>query len=102
MKELQANLVSVRSQEENDLVFSMKSNSSKLWLGGRRACSECEDWIWSDGSDWTWQHWDSSELNNLGGGENCIDMGHHRARDTWNDWGCNNNLPFICQKYKHL
>jgi len=75
----EAHLVSVLSQEENDLVFSLKSNSSKLWLGGTRACSDCSDWRWSDGSEWRWQYWDAAEPNNLSGTENCVYMGHHRA-----------------------
>ena len=112
--------MSVRDQEENDIVFNLKalqekrkSNGQKVWLGGSRA-NTSSPWQWTDGSDWGWQKWDEwddgSEPNNLllegeDNGENCLELYiDHWIEDrttTWNDEQCNFNQPFICEENKN-
>ena len=104
--------MSVRDQEENDIVFNLKRNSVRsVWLGGSRA-SPSSPWQWTDGSDWGWQKWDQGEPNNLQDDENCLEMyvgmdhfppRQHDKLGFWNDHFCDDTdykQPFICEKKK--
>ena len=105
--------MSVRDQEENDIVFNLKalqekrkSNGQTVWLGGSRA-SPSSPWQWTDGSDWGWQKWDQGEPNNLQNVENCLEMLVRWVPDSklgfWNDHFCDRGAykqPFICETYK--
>merc|ERR1712048_830362 len=50
-----AELVSIHSAEENVFVAGL-SSGPKLWLGGKRDCSDC-DLYWTDGTPWDFQTW---------------------------------------------
>ena len=102
--------MSVRDQEENDIVFNLIKDSVRaVWLGGKRR-SLVDQWQWTDGSEWSWQKWDKGEPNNLQGygTENCLEMyiDFQDRGGSWNDNQCENKWPypkhpFICQKYKN-
>ena len=116
--------MSVRDQEENDIVFNLKalqekrkSNGQKVWLGGSRA-SPSSPWQWTDGSDWGWQKWEPTQNEPNGFPDNrdveqhCLQMyfgmdpttdgiGRDDRQGFWNDNICHIKRPFICEKNKN-
>ena len=101
--------MSVRDQEENDIVFNLKTlqenrnSASTVWLGGSRA-NTSSPWQWTDGLDWGWQKWNQGEPNNLmlageDNGENCLEL--YIRTTTWNDEQCDFEQAFICEKNKN-
>ena len=97
-------MVSIRDQAENDFVFETFHNSvGKHWLGGHSTCPGCNDWTWTDGSEYSFTNWASEggEPNNSGGPEDCIEMGRYPSSpDHWNDWGCSNADTVVCERRK--
>ena len=51
-----ADLLSIHSAEENAFVSDLV-NGIQAWLGGRRECRGCKDFLWSDGTTWGYQNW---------------------------------------------
>ena len=52
----QADLASVHSERENQFLAQL-SSGQRTWLGGRRSCSGCEDFVWSDGTSLGFTNW---------------------------------------------
>ena len=52
----QADLVSIHSDQENDFVAQL-TNGHLTWLGGRRSCPGCEDFLWTDGTPMDYTSW---------------------------------------------
>ena len=99
---MQAHLVSIRDQAENDFVFErFHSSVGKHWLGGHSTCPGCDDWTWTDGSQFSFTYWAGPEPNNAGGPEDCIEMGWYASSpDQWNDWSCSNTNTVVCERSK--
>ena len=97
-----AHLVSIRDQAENDFVFErFHSLVGKHWLGGHSTCPGCDDWTWTDGSQFSFTYWAGPEPNNAGGPEDCIEMGWYASSpDQWNDWSCSNTNTVVCERSK--
>lgn len=54
-------------------------------------------WVWLDGVPIGYEHWDSGEPNDGGGGEDCGLIMTTRNRQTeWDDRPCDQGRPFIC------
>jgi len=97
-----ATLTSVRSQEENEYVFSLIDNSA--WVGANDQAEESV-WRWAqdgslveeDGSSYTnWFEGFGGEPNG-GVRENCMELRY--LDGTWNDLSCDNpNLAAVCCK----
>ena len=60
---LQADLASIHSQEENDFLREITGNTN-VWVGGRRSCSGCEDFKWSDETPWDFTAWHRVQPDN--------------------------------------
>ncbi|XP_063405603.1 C-type lectin domain family 4 member K-like [Mytilus trossulus] len=79
----------------------LKNNTAKykknFWLDGTDE-SEEGVWVWAtSGQKFTINDWHSSEPNNYGDAENCLNM--HKNHDyQWNDAGCSQRLSYICKK----
>ena len=58
-----SDLASISSASENDFVSKLVGNSF-VWLGGKRACSNCKDFVWTDGTPMSYTNWKSGEPNN--------------------------------------
>ncbi|XP_014827725.1 PREDICTED: galactose-specific lectin nattectin-like isoform X2 [Poecilia mexicana] len=93
------NLASIHSSEEHTFVSEMVQRatgySRDTWIGGYDAVSE-KTWLWSDGSDLTYQRWYSNQPDNSGGNQHCMEINY--AGDYWNDMPCTSNMPFVCAK----
>ena len=90
-----ANLASVHSQAEANLLAARVASMNHPWIGGVRYQGS---FAWTDGSAPDFENWDMGEPNNWGGAENCA---HIIAwSGNWNDKGCNNDLDYICMTSK--
>ncbi|XP_043086846.1 ladderlectin-like [Puntigrus tetrazona] len=91
-----ANLASVHTEQENDFLLSLlPSSSTRCWIGVQDAVQEGE-WLWSDGTAYTFTNWCPNEPNNLNG-ENCGEI-NWTSKRCWNDAGCTNSMGYICSK----
>ncbi|XP_041372898.1 galactose-specific lectin nattectin-like [Gigantopelta aegis] len=94
-----AYLAEISTPEENDFLAQLvKQNhppEAQIWIGGTDALSEGH-WIWSRSEEtFQYQHWDSGEPSNSGGGEHCATV---RTSGKWNDSPCSEKLHGICVK----
>ncbi|XP_037399662.1 macrophage mannose receptor 1-like [Pygocentrus nattereri] len=93
-REHHTDLVSVRNQTENQLIFNISKNSSnsdRVWIGLFN-----DSWQWSDQSDSSFRYWMSGP-ENYAQGEMCAAV---FEQGYWNNVACNNKLPFICYENK--
>ncbi|XP_058864831.1 macrophage mannose receptor 1-like [Acipenser ruthenus] len=86
-------LVSIKSDSENeDLV--KKAQGKPFWIGLFN-----NPWKWShQGDNYTFHNWNTGEPNNVGGNENCVEIGvrDDPSRGEWHDKDCSLKLPFFC------
>jgi len=88
---LGAELVSIRSNQENEFVKGLvmplvQSNQvNGFWIGGQKSGS---GWKWTDGSQVKNFYWLSSQPNNLGGNQNCLEMWWRNGKLGWADQMC--------------
>ncbi len=98
-------LASIQSQEENDAVWatcvtlrgdntSSTSPDHFFWTGGNDL-GTVGDWLWSDGSAFTFTNWGSGEPNG-GANERCMHLGRY-ANGLWNDAQCSIASRYICE-----
>ena len=98
-----ADLVSVHSHQENRFIaFTLSKRHQRFWIGGQRKSHKSHQWIWSDGSRFGFTKFCHGKPNNIGGNQNCLDIGwtflfERCTRETWDDQPCNHRLPFICK-----
>lgn len=96
-----ANLVSIRSLQENSFVSALIKNFDPLqghtWIGLSDSHKE-QAWMWSDGSRVNFQHWCPGEPNNLHNNENCAQTNFCDLKKSskWNDENCLNAYPSVC------
>uniref|UniRef100_UPI0037E96442 C-type mannose receptor 2-like n=1 Tax=Semicossyphus pulcher TaxID=241346 RepID=UPI0037E96442 len=94
------NLGAVHSVDEYHAVQSLILRSSHAhtpaWIGGTDAHHE-GDWIWSDGSRFTYTDWCRGEPNNAGWSQHCLQMNYGSAK-CWDDVSCSTSLPYVCAK----
>ncbi|XP_067219590.1 ladderlectin-like [Chanodichthys erythropterus] len=94
---LDANLASVHHKPENDFLQSLlPSSSTRSWIGAHDGIKDGQ-WLWSDGSEYDFTNWCSSEPNNSGGPENCLEINFSTNR-CWNDKACSEKFTYICAK----
>ena len=94
-------MVSIHSVKQNDFLADLaKAAEDAVWIGGNRACDNCKDLIWSDGTSWDYNNWWPGEPNNVKGIETKIEMYvmYVPARGKWNDEEEPDLQEFICKK----
>ncbi|XP_036389217.1 ladderlectin-like [Megalops cyprinoides] len=90
---LGGNLASVHSLSEYQ--FLQKLTGDPLsWIGGHDAVEEGQ-WLWSDGSVFSYEKWSYPQPDNYGGDEHCLCCNAGGTKD-WNDCPCSHTLPFVC------
>ncbi|XP_077081601.1 galactose-specific lectin nattectin-like [Siphateles boraxobius] len=94
---LGANLASVSNKPVNDFLRSLlPSPSTRAWIGGHDAVEEGE-WLWSDGTVFSYTNWCSWQPDNYKGAEHCLEINFSSNR-CWNDECCSTSLSYICVK----
>ena len=64
----QANLASIRDAKNNKLLGSF--TAADFWVGG--TTSDDGGWVWIDGSEWSYEHWNEGEPNTSGSSKKCV------------------------------
>ena len=95
-------MVSIHSVKQNDFLADLaKAAEDAVWIGGNRACDNCKDLIWSDGTSWDYSNWYIGEPSDVK--EGYVEMyinrrGHANAKGKWNDLWNDALRGFICKK----
>jgi len=92
-----AHLATINSAAEDNFLrpFASSSGYDGTWIGFNDIAQEGV-WVWESGEPVTYTGWASGEPNDQYGSEDC---GHYYYKSgyLWNDAGCNDNWPFICE-----
>ena len=96
-------LASIHSEEENNFVFNLVSPPVIRWLGGvrDRSASVPMSFVNTDGTPFDFSAWNpgTSEPNDLGGVEDCVQMGHANYMNAnWNDASCSFRRAYVCKR----
>ena len=84
-------MASVPSAEEDKFLTGL---TERHWLGGTEVAVE-GDWVWSDGTAWTFTDWTAGEPNNMGNNEDCLVKNYGGIQ--WNDTPCTRQQKFVCK-----
>ncbi|XP_030635249.1 macrophage mannose receptor 1-like [Chanos chanos] len=95
-REHHTDLVSVRNQTENNMIWSLiKDSTSNAWIGLFRG-----SWKWSDQSN-SFTNWESGQPDHNVGNENCAVMEvNGNELGQWHDYPCGTKKPFVCYEDK--
>lgn len=90
-------LATITSQEEQKMIESLNTQSSKLWIGGCK--NSAGEWCWVTGELWEYQNWGDGEPNNSSNvvaDESCVAVWPVK----WNDLANSNTYEqsgYICE-----
>jgi len=87
-----AHLASVHSAEENNFLTGLTRELH--WLGGNDIAAE-GDWVWSDGSAWTFTNWASGQPDSGAGGQDCLVKNY--GGTLWDDDHNYDKFMFVCK-----
>ena len=88
----------LQSAEENAFVAEL-AKGKQAWVGGSRVCKTCAQWVWQDGTTFSYTNWESGQPDNVGLNQDAMII-NYGGKGRWDDRGANNHKhPFIC---KHM
>ena len=94
-----ADLLTINSLKENDIILELIKNSTdNYWIG--ITDSETEGifkWISTNSTKPSFRRWGPGEPNDLHGSEDCVELRKSKYF-KWNDIGCLFYNRFICEK----
>ncbi|XP_037330822.1 galactose-specific lectin nattectin-like [Pungitius pungitius] len=94
---LDANLVSIHSEEEQMFVKTLIKNfdpaEGRTWIGLSDNHKE-GTWMWSDGSRVDFTYWAKGQPNYYDRRQRCVETNFSYKK--WNDHFCSYNVPFVC------
>ena len=92
-KALGSDLVVINSQTEQQALTSQIRQ--RTWIGMHRDPKDKSRWLWVDGSRPTYTYWYGGEPNSVY--EECAEMYPKVHGWKWNDLGCSNSFPYVCE-----
>ena len=106
-QDLGADLVVIKSEDENQFVYDLLKNASGAnngWIGLYRKANKKFYWLDDRPVEGNYQKWYPGEPNDSGGNEDCgelIGSNSFSGKGKWNDNSCSNTGPVsICQRPK--
>ncbi|XP_065170343.1 C-type lectin 37Da-like [Atheta coriaria] len=81
----------------DDVINKTGVTNEWLWTSGTDQGEEGNFFWMSTGKPITFSKWSHPQPDNAGGRENCINLWNTDGVFTWNDWGCDNKLYYICE-----
>ena len=86
------NLASIESQDEQDAVFGLTSETD-TWLGASDVVTHL-DYLWEDGATFSYDNWFTLRpKDNVD--QDCMKM---KITGTWDNVVCTKELQYACQK----
>ncbi|KAG1683685.1 Macrophage mannose receptor 1 [Nymphon striatum] len=100
-KKFTGELISIRSQEQQDLLNRLNVGNLRFWIG-MKDTGNTMDFKWADGTEILYTNWATKEPNDheVYMDEDCVESLGKRARGEWNDIGCGKSRAFACQTYR--
>ena len=89
-EDLNANLVTIRSQDMQDEINLV--TTERIWLGFQRDSTNQFKWVTGDDVDFT--YWGQNQPDNSGNSENCAE---NHPTFQWNDRNCIGSNEYICE-----
>ncbi|XP_048017801.1 ladderlectin-like [Megalobrama amblycephala] len=94
---LGANLASVHNKlEHNFLLGMLPSSDTRSWVGGHDGVQDGQ-WLWTDGTAFSYTNWCPGEPNNSLQPETCLDINNSHYH-CWNDAPCSILKSYFCAK----
>ncbi len=101
-----ADLVSILTSTENYFIYQQIRAITKIsgfWIGllrnNKTTGDSKEDWIWSDGNEFTNpQQWGTNQPNNYQNNENCVQI--YAGYNGWHDYDCARLFSSVCKRKK--
>ena len=82
-------------KETNEFVTGLSTHPKQpTWIGGARSSWDRKQWIWSDGTPWSWTAWGPPQPDDHGGREACA----WTYKTKWNDVPCSLKKNVVCQQ----
>lgn len=94
-KKDQANLVSIHSPEENEVVRTL-AGGKNVFIGLNDNKTEGV-FVWSDGSTVTYENWQDNEPNDGFNMSDCVILDGSSSRGKWNDTPCIMWYKYVCK-----
>ncbi|XP_050725050.1 macrophage mannose receptor 1-like [Eriocheir sinensis] len=91
-----AQLAAVTSEGQHHFLVARLLSIGSAWIGLNDRVEE-GTFTWADGTKPRYTNWHDREPNNLGVGEDCVEI-KSVGRYMWNDLPCDAERRFVCQK----
>ena len=101
-----AHLASIHSKEESMAIWhslgymiDYRFYGMNVWIGGHRLRA-ANNWEWSDGTPWDFEHWNGQETNKKDSDMYCLKMMWDDAHSAWRQQPCykiGRRLPYVCK-----
>ena len=100
-QDLGADLAVIKSEDENQFVYDLLSNTSGAsagWIGLYRKADNKFCWLDDRPEEGNYQKWNNGEPNDHGKKGDCVHLKGGNYDGKWNDRTCSNTRPVaICQ-----
>ena len=88
--EKNGHLVSIHSQQENNIVKSKMGNNPRVWIGLKRRTVKNRPWVWYDGTEVDFGDWEPDVTKD----QNYVSM---KSDGSWEANLNSVKLPFVCK-----
>ena len=95
---LNGHLASIEDQKTNDFLGGKLTFHYEYFIDGTDDGDEGQ-WTWnSTGKELEYTNWLPGQPDNFKGREHCLTLRGHYYNSLWNDYPCDMELPFVCQR----